>query len=1116
MAGEFILSAFLPVILDKLISPAIQQVGAAFGTDEKLKKLKRILESLQSVLVDAEERQNSETSIKNWLSDLMDLAYEAEDVLEVFDFEAQRKRRSRIHDNNMRRKVFFYCSFYKPIMTRFSLCRRLNHIIEKVEAIADEIHKFNFQLNKEVGISFGRPQTHSYVDKESIIGREEDKEDIVSFLINHDGCNNRKIAVLPIVAMGGMGKTTLSQLVYSDLRVEHHFQLFIWVCVSDADFDVIRLVRLIIEAATKEECKLSNMELLQYRLREIITGKRYLIVLDDVWNENPIQWKQLMTLLDCGGEGSTVVVSTRSMVAAKMMATHTIHYLKQLHEEDSWELFKRRAFGDGAEETTSLVKIGKDIIKWCAGLPLAIDALGSMMRLKNDEEEWKAVLNSDIWKMQAAKDNILPALKVSYNYLPSHLKRCFAFCAIYPKAYEMEKETLIQLWMANGYIPFHGKGDLEAMGRDIFDELVWRSFFQNVKEVRSNYRQDNTYGYRGIVTCKMHDLMHDLAQSIMGKECLNFAQAHAPKWEDIPSNTRHLLIPSFPELTSPRSLPVLPTIRTIIGSNKYFLEQELPSKYPSMLKSLRVLSSQVKLFNKTVSVRHLRHLRWLDLSFSYIMELPEGICSLYNLQTLKLSGCEMLKKLPENLTNLVNLRCLYIDGCYNLVHMPRGMGSLKLLHTLTMYIVSAQVGRGLEQLHDLNLGGRLELYGIDKVSNVIDAKDASLSSKLNLHSIKLSWKGADSLEVFEALKPHDGLRMLEVWNYGGQQFPKWMNVPKQLENLVQVRLHDCGKCKELPPLGKLPFLEMLELFHMDDVKYFISKVSWCDSEMNTTSFPSLKELQMIHMENLEAWWEVDESNAQVLNNRQFFPSLMTLVTYNCKKLTTIPAIPSLQILRLGFCSPNLTDLFSFTLHEEPRLPRLQEICICDCHSLFHLPACLPSIRSLKIKDCKRLKSLSGPGSLTKLQELLLRGCDDLTSLPQGMESLTILHIFKCNKLVFLPEDLTKLDFLVLQSCDSLVFLPKGMEGLTNLKISKCKRLVSLPEGLIKLRNLNLDGCDGLMSLSEGVECFTELQYLTISECNKLRSLPKALQQQLPRLSGLRINGHDELIRPLSH
>lgn len=130
-----------------------------------------------------------------------------------------------------------------------------------------------------------------------------------------------------------------------------------------------------------------------------------------------------------------------------------------------------------------------------------------MIRLKNSEEGWKAVLDSEIWELDASKINILSVLRLSYNSLPSHLKQCFSFCAIYPKDYEMEKETLIQLWMANGFIPSNGNGDLEAAGRDIFDELVWRSFFQNVEEVKS-YDNRDTYGYRGIVTCKMHDLMY--------------------------------------------------------------------------------------------------------------------------------------------------------------------------------------------------------------------------------------------------------------------------------------------------------------------------------------------------------------------------------------------------------------------------------------------------------------------------------------------------------------------------------------------------------------------------------------------------------------------------------
>ncbi|KAL0922456.1 hypothetical protein M5K25_006444 [Dendrobium thyrsiflorum] len=206
MAAESILSAFLPVILEKLISPAIQQLGVAFGTNDKLKKLKRILERIEPVLVDAEERQTTDISIKNWLSNLKDAAYEAEDVLEDFDFEAERKQRSVIQENNMGRKVRPYCSFYRPVMTCFGLRRRLNDIIRKIEAIAEESDRFNFHLSKVPRISYySRPQTHSYVDKETVIGREKDKEDIklpenLTDLVNlrhlyTDGCSS--LACMP-------------------------------------------------------------------------------------------------------------------------------------------------------------------------------------------------------------------------------------------------------------------------------------------------------------------------------------------------------------------------------------------------------------------------------------------------------------------------------------------------------------------------------------------------------------------------------------------------------------------------------------------------------------------------------------------------------------------------------------------------------------------------------------------------------------------------------------------------------------------------------------------------------------------------------------------------------
>ncbi|KAH0465347.1 hypothetical protein IEQ34_005450 [Dendrobium chrysotoxum] len=168
-----------------------------------------------------------------------------------------------------------------------------------MEDLAVEIRRFGFLIKRVPQISdYSRPQTHSYVDKETVIGREKDKEDIVSSLINYAASNKKEIMVLPIVAMGGMGKTTLSQLIYIDHRVESHFQLRMWVYISDAYFDVTRIVRLIIEAATKKKCNVLSMELLGEQLQEIISEKRYLIVLDDVWNENINQWEELKTLLD--------------------------------------------------------------------------------------------------------------------------------------------------------------------------------------------------------------------------------------------------------------------------------------------------------------------------------------------------------------------------------------------------------------------------------------------------------------------------------------------------------------------------------------------------------------------------------------------------------------------------------------------------------------------------------------------------------------------------------------------------------------------------------------------------------------------------------------------------
>nr|CAD1828976.1 unnamed protein product [Ananas comosus var. bracteatus] len=218
-------------------------------------------------------------------------------------------------------------------------------------------------------------------------------------------------------------------LVCNDRRVRGHFEKMIWVCVSH-DFDSRRLIRSIVESVTGAKFDLTSMESMQHSLVERLGGRRFLLVLDDVWNENSEKWDRLRTLLTVGGKGSKVVVTTRSVRVASLMGTVEPHILRGLSEDDCWLLFKRRAFGLGAgEKTGNLVTIGKGIVKKAGGVPLAAKALGSLMRFKR-ESEWLAIRDNDIWNLPDEENEILPSLRLSYNHLPSHLKQCFAYCSI--------------------------------------------------------------------------------------------------------------------------------------------------------------------------------------------------------------------------------------------------------------------------------------------------------------------------------------------------------------------------------------------------------------------------------------------------------------------------------------------------------------------------------------------------------------------------------------------------------------------------------------------------------------------------------------------------------------
>ncbi|XP_048320317.2 putative disease resistance protein RGA3 [Ziziphus jujuba] len=426
--------ALLTVTFENLNSLIQKGFGLVWGVNKEMEKLSSILSTMCAVLEDAEERQLRDRAIKNWLQklkDAADAADELDDILDECSMEAsllEYKRQSSISTQKVRAS-FFSCFNPKNTLFRFRIAKRMEDVSDRLDAIASERMKFHLrEVVQERHLQVrDKRQTASIVDEKHVYGREGDKDKIVEFLVDNSR-SSKDLSVYPIVGMGGMGKTTLAQLVYYDAGVSRHFEIKIWVCVSE-DFDVKRLIKTIIESASGNACDALDMDPLQKRLQKMLERKKFLIVLDDVWNEDQEQWEALRNVVACGLNGSSIVVTTRLKKVALIMGTVPMHQLSVLSEDDCWLLFKQRAFGNESEERQNLGKIGKEIVKKCKGNPLAAKALGSLMR---EENEWLFVMESELWNLPQEETSILPALRLSYFHLPTELQHCFAYCSIFP------------------------------------------------------------------------------------------------------------------------------------------------------------------------------------------------------------------------------------------------------------------------------------------------------------------------------------------------------------------------------------------------------------------------------------------------------------------------------------------------------------------------------------------------------------------------------------------------------------------------------------------------------------------------------------------------------------
>ncbi|KAK8330038.1 hypothetical protein V6Z12_A11G367000 [Gossypium hirsutum] len=1076
--GDAALSLFVELLGGKLVNSALNFVADHKQLRQQLKQWQSKLPDIQAVLDDAEEKQIKNEGVKKWLDDLQDLAYDLRLKLQ--------KTQSQASTSKVRKLIPTCCtgSNFSPTSFLFK-----NSMIPKEKEITDRLNNLTTRrsslgLSKilsQAPTSKGkqpRLQPTSVVDGAvEYVGRHEEKTEMIELL---KGDNSNGFSVLSIVGMGGMGKTTLAQLVYNDATINESFDHKAWVCVSD-NFDAVNITRTILKPIGSNPGEENDLNLLQVKLKEKLSGKRFLLVLDDIWNENNSAWPILRSPF---GAGTSIIVTTRLQIVSSIVDPLKAFHLDKLSNDDCLTIFTQHALkARNFDGHLQFKEIGEKIVRRCNGLPLAAKAIGSLLRTVKDFAGWERIYESEIWKSSEQCD-IIPALRLSYYHLPSYLKRCFAYCSILPKDYEFEEEEIILLWRAEGLLQQKVMPQIKDLGNQYFQDLVSRSFFQISSNDKSRF--------------VMHDLINDLARIVAGNTCSKLEG----DMHQFSKRTRHssYIVTMFDTVKKFKAFDETNSLRTFlpfIFTNyclEFYLTKVVLVDLLPRLGYLRVLSlSGYRITELPDVFENLKHLRYFNFSHTQINNLPDSLCTLYHLETLLLKDCFDLQNLPSKMEKLVNLQYLDIRGARSIERMPFGIDKLTNLEKLSDFIIGEGDGHHISELKYLsNLKGDFRLSGLENVNEDTRKKE-------------------DQEWVLDSLHPSKRLEQLVIENYGGAKFPTWI-ADSSFKNMLSLKLSDCKNCKSLPSIARLLLLKDLLIGGLDEVHKIGAELF---GPNQSSAFTSLETLCFESMPNWEVWdpCEGDEQASK-------FPSLRELSIRNCPQLLgRLPTLlRSLHKLEIIECKRLVVSISSFS--------SLCELKNFGCEELVDEgTSSAEEVTSLKkyfnISGWKELESLSQNGlSLVGHRFFTIWNCPQLVSLeteegilqPDKISGVEFLFISYCEMLNRLPKVLHAFPFITrikLEKCPGLVcFVESNFPpALKELEIWSCENLQylfdekennkSTSSSRCLLENLEIVDCPSLIFLSSRADICNQLQHLKIHICSKLSSL--FLNAKLPVL-----------------